>query len=124
MSIYDTIGGAAAVQAAVEQFYSRVLADPRLQGFFTDVDVQRLKTHQRAFITAALGGPQIFAGRDMAAAHAGLGITDADFDAVVAHLAGTLTDLGVADDQVGQIGATLAPLRGQIVTTTDSAVAS
>ncbi|MGI5175756.1 group I truncated hemoglobin [Dactylosporangium sp. CA-152071] len=123
MSIYDTIGGAAAVQAAVEQFYARVLTDPRLESFFTGVDVQRLKTHQRAFITAALGGPQIFAGRDMAAAHAGLGITDADFDAVVAHLAGTLTDLGVADDQVAQIGATLTPLRGQIVTTTDSVVA-
>ncbi|MFF5225138.1 group 1 truncated hemoglobin [Dactylosporangium sp. NPDC000521] len=124
MSIYDTIGGAAAVQAAVEQFYTRVLTDPRLEGFFTDVDIQRLKTHQRAFITAALGGPQIFAGRDMAAAHAGLDITDADFDAVVAHLAGTLTDLGVADDQVAQIGATLAPLRGQIVTKTDSVIAS
>ncbi|GAA2339541.1 group 1 truncated hemoglobin [Dactylosporangium salmoneum] len=90
----------------------------------TDVDIQRLKTHQRAFIAAALGGPQIFAGRDMAAAHAGLDITDADFDAVVAHLAGTLTDLGVADEQVAQIGAALAPLRGQIVTKTDSVVAS
>ncbi|MEV0570388.1 group 1 truncated hemoglobin [Dactylosporangium sp. NPDC050588] len=123
MSIYDTIGGAAAVQAAVEQFYARVLTDPRLESFFTGVDVQRLKTHQRAFITAALGGPQIFAGRDMAAAHAGLEITDADFDAVVAHLAGTLTDLGVADDQVAQIGAALAPLRGQIVAATDSVVA-
>ena len=124
MSIYDTIGGAAAVQVAVEEFYTRVLTDPRLEGFFTDVDVQRLKAHQRAFIAAALGGPQFFDGRDMAAAHAGLAITDADFDAVVAHLAGTLTDLGVADDQVARIGAALAPLRGQIVGTADPVVAS
>jgi hemoglobin len=124
MSIYDAIGGAQAVQAAVEQFYTRVLNDPRLAGFFTDVDIQRLKTHQRAFIAAALGGPQLFAGRDMATAHAGLGITDADFDAVVAHLAGTLTDLGVPADQVTEIGAALAPLRGQIVTATESVVGS
>lgn len=124
MSIYDAIGGAAAVQVAVERFYTRVLADPRLKGFFTDVDVQRLQAHQRAFIAAALGGPQIFDGRDMAAAHAGLNITDADFDAVVAHLAGTLTDLGVPADPVARIGAALAPLRVQIVGKTDPVVAS
>jgi hemoglobin len=52
----------------------------------------------------------------MAAAHAGLDITDADFDAVVAHLVGTLAGLGVPEETIGQIGGALAPLRGDIVT--------
>ena len=116
MSIYDSIGGAPAVGAAVDDFYARVLADPRLAPFFTSVDLHHLKAHQRAFIAAAIGGSEIYQGRDMAAAHAGLAITDADFDAVVGHLVATLTGLGVPPETIGQIGGALAPLRADIVT--------
>ena len=49
----------------------------------------------RAFVASALGGPAVYAGRDMAAAHRGLHITDAAFDAVVGHLVGALDSLGV-----------------------------
>jgi hemoglobin len=116
MSIYESIGGAAAVHAAVDDFYTRVLADPQLAPFFTGTDMNRLKAHQRSFIAAAIGGPEIFAGRDMAAAHAGLGVSDADFDAVVGHLVATLTGLGVPAETIGQIGSVLTPLRDDIVT--------
>ena len=115
MSIFDSIGGAPAVQAAVDGFYARVLADPALGPVFAGVDVDRLKGHQRAFMAAALGGPQLYAGRDMASAHAGLGITGAQFDAVVGHLVATLTALGVPDVTIGEIGAALLPLRADIV---------
>ena len=117
MSTYDSIGGAPAVRAAVDDFYARVLADPRLAPFFAGTDLERLMVHQRAFLAAAIGGPQIFAGPDIAGAHAGLGIGNGDFDAVVKHLAGTLTALRVPEDTVGQIGGALAPLRDDIVTT-------
>ena len=116
MSIYDSIGGAGAVRAAVDDFYARVLADGRLAPFFTETDLNRLKAHQRAFIAAAIGGPEIYQGRDMASAHAGLGIADSDFDAVVGHLVDTLSGLGVPEETIGQIGSVLAPLRSDIVT--------
>ena len=116
MSSYESIGGESAVRAAVDDFYARLLADRQLAAFFTGTDLRRLQAHQRAFIAAALGGPEIFAGREMAAAHAGLGIGDSDFDAVVGHLVGTLTALGVPEITIGQIGEALAPLRGAIVT--------
>jgi hemoglobin len=116
LSIYDSIGGASAVRAAVDDFYARVLADPQLAPFFTGTDLNRLKAHQRAFIAAAIGGPEIFQGRDMASAHGGLGISDADFNAVVEHLVGTLTGLGVPAETIRQIGSALAPLRSDIVT--------
>jgi hemoglobin len=114
-TIYDTIGGPAAVSAAVTQFYQRVLADPELAPFFAGTDMTRLESHQRAFIAAALGGPQLYAGRSMAAAHAGRGIPDTAFDAVVGHLGATLIDLGVPAETVGVIAGTLAPLRADIV---------
>lgn len=116
MTIYDTIGGAPSVSAAVDKFYIRVLDDPTLAPFFEGADMDRLKSHQRSFIAAAIGGPEIYAGRDMAAAHAGLGISDENFAAVVGHLVDTLKELGVPDDTIGQIGGALAPLQAQIVT--------
>jgi NTE family protein len=59
MSIYDSIGGAAAVRAAVDDFYDRVLADPELAPFFDGTDMRRLKAHQRSFVAAAIGGPEL-----------------------------------------------------------------
>lgn len=115
MSIYDQIGGAAAVSATVDTFYAKVLADPDLAPFFADTDMDRMRSHQRAFIAAALGGPDPWVGRHMAQAHAGLGIADAHFDAVVGHLVATLTELGVGEDQIAAIGEALGPLRGEVV---------
>jgi hemoglobin len=116
MSIYDSIGGAPAVSAAVDDFYIRVLGDPGLAPFFSGTDLPALKAHQRAFIAAAIGGSEIYQGRDMAAVHRGLEIADDDFDSVVGHLVDTLTSLGVPAEAISQIGAALAPLRTDIVT--------
>ena len=114
-SVYEQIGGAAAVAAAVDLFYAKVLADPDLAGYFQGVHLPGLRAHQRAFITAALGGPDTYRGRDMGAAHAGRGITGEDFDAVVGHLGATLTELGVPADTIGTIAGALAPLKDDIV---------
>ena len=114
-TIYDEIGGEAAVSAAVEIFYGKVLDDPSLAGYFDRVDMADLQTHQRDFIGAALGGPVSYEGRSMKEAHAGLGITDEAFDAVVGHLGDTLTDLGVPGPTIGTIAGALAPLKTEIV---------
>jgi hemoglobin len=114
-SIYDQIGGGPAVAAAVDDLYARVLGDRELARYFAGIDMTRQKRHLRAFVAAALGGPQLYAGRDMSAAHGRLGITAAAFDGVVAHLAGALAGLGVAPAQINVIAGTLAPLRADIV---------
>lgn len=59
---FDSIGGTDAVAVAVDQFYERVCADPDLEGYFDGVDVKRLKSHQRSFIAAAIGGSEIYRG--------------------------------------------------------------
>jgi hemoglobin len=115
VTVYDTIGGQAAVDAVVDELYRRILDDPDLATYFDGIDVDQIKRHQRAFIAAALGGPDAYPGRTMQAAHAGRRITDAAFDKVVVHLVATLRQLDVPGDVVGQIGDALAPLRGQIV---------
>lgn len=117
-TIYEQIGGSAAVNAAVDLFYDKVTSDPGLAPYFTGVEMPRLKGHQRAFLTAAMGGPTAYKGRDMGTAHAELLLTDADFDAVVGHLVATLEELKVPAETIGQVGEALAPLRAEIVTRT------
>jgi hemoglobin len=114
-SIYDRIGGAPAVSAAVDDLYARIMGDRGLAHYFADIDWARQKAHLRAFVAAALGGPQLYAGRDMHAAHAGLGVTAGAFDAVVAHLAAALAGLGVPAADIDAIAGKLAPLSAQIV---------
>ena len=118
--IYDRIGGAAALQAAVDAFYVRVLADPVLQPFFADVNKGALKAKTRAFLAQALGGPAAYKGRDMRTAHARLKIAQKHFDRVAGHLVDTLKSLGVDSETVREIVTVVAPLADDIVNTKES----
>lgn len=121
MSVYDDIGGAPAVTLAVSVFYHRVTADESLAPWFSGVDIDRLVAHQRAFLTVALGGPDVFTGRTMAHAHGGLGITMEAYDRVIEHLAYALLDTGLTHEQVSTVVAGLEPLRSQVVDASASA---
>jgi hemoglobin len=123
-SIFSAIGGAPAVALAVDDFYARALADDLLSGYFDGVDLTKQKRHMRAFLAGAIGGPDVYAGRDMGAAHAHLNITDAAFDRVVEHLVATLTALAVPAPSIEAIGAKIAPLRAQIVAPAGAAPAA
>jgi len=115
MTIYDTIGGQAAVGTLVNELYRRALDDPDLNGYFAGTDMALLHRHQRAFIAAALGGPWTYHGRAMGDAHAGLNITDDAFDRVATHLVSILRENGVDEETIGHIADSLGPLRAQIV---------
>jgi truncated hemoglobin YjbI len=80
------------------------------------VDRDRLQQHMTHFLTAALGGPQDYTGREMAEAHAGRQITDDAFDRVIAHVVAVLDGLEVPAEWIAEIGVTVAPLRAAIVT--------
>lgn len=114
-TIYEQLGGNGGVKAAVTVFYNRVTNDDALSKWFDGVDLSRLRAHQRAFLAAALDGPQVFAGRNLADAHAGMEITDEAFTLVCEHLAITLGDLGVADDVIEAVGVRLETLRTSVV---------
>ena len=116
-SLYERLGGVAGISAAVDDFYVRVTADPRLAGFFDGTDMATLRRHQMAMLSAATGGPNEYRGRIMAEGHAGRHITNEHFDAVVGHLVEALTALGVDPKTIDEVGAALLPLRADIVTT-------
>ncbi len=118
-TLYERIGGKAAVDAAVDKFYDRVLADERINHFFEGVDMQKQRGHQRAFLTFAFGGTPNYDGRSMRTAHQRLveqlNLTDEHFDAVVEDLAVTLTELGVSDDLIGEVAGVAESIRGEVL---------
>jgi hemoglobin len=115
-SIFDRIGGAPAVNAAAELFYRKVLSDPKLSGYFDDVDMDGQVAKQAAFLTVALGGPNNYTGRDLRTAHAPLqGLTDEHVDLVIGHLAATLAELGVAQDDIAAAGAIANSVRDDVL---------
>ena len=94
-SLYDRLGGAAAIGGLIEAFYVRVLADPKLAPFFQNTPMDRLHTMQSQFFSMALGGPVEYTGRSMGQVHHGRGITKVHFAHFVEHLIETLKDIGV-----------------------------
>ena len=117
-TLYDRIGGDAAVNAAVDVFYRKVLADDRINQFFEGVDMEKQAAKQKAFLTFAFGGPAKYSGKDMRLGHAHLvekGLNNSHFDAVMENLGGTLKELGVADDLIGEAAAIAESVRGDVL---------
>lgn len=105
-TLYEQLGGQAAVDAAVDIFYRKVLSDDRINRFFEGVDMDKQAAKQKAFLTMVFGGPNSYTGLDMRKGHAHLverGLNDSHFDAVVENLGATLKELGVADELIQQV---------------------
>lgn len=118
MTIYEQLGGRPAIEAAVEDFYRRVLADSELSPFFDDIDMDKQMAKQAAFLTMVTGGPNEYTGRDMRNAHAKLvarGIGDRHVDLVIKHLGDTLAGLGVAPELIAQVAAVAESVRGDVL---------
>ena len=117
-TLYEQLGGAAAIDAAVDIFYGKVLADERIRHIFAQTDMDRQRTHQKAFLSMVFGGPNAYQGRDMRAGHARLvaeGLNDSHFDAVVELLGATLIELGVAHGLIAQVAAVAESVRAPVL---------
>ncbi|WP_433309687.1 group I truncated hemoglobin [Micromonospora chersina] len=115
ISHYERIGGGAAVKAAVELFYDKVLADPDLAGYFTDVNMPEQRRHLALMLAVVLGGPNEYAGRGLAEAHQPLNIPVAHYAKVGEHLTATLVELGVPADVIADVHVVLGQVQDQVV---------
>ena len=118
LSLYDRIGGAAAVEAAVDVFYDKVLNDYRINRFFDGIDMNAQAVKQKAFFTMAFGGPNTYTGADLRSAHAGLvklGLGNDHFDAVMEHLGATLQELNVPAELIAEAAALAESTRKDVL---------
>ncbi len=117
-SLFEKIGGEPAVDAAVDIFYRKVLADDTVNKFFEGVDMDKQAAKQKAFLTMAFGGPHNYTGEDMRRGHAHLvarGLNDAHFDAIMGHIAATLTELNVPPELIKQAAAIAESTRKDVL---------
>ncbi len=114
---FERLGGESGIRTAVDRFYARVLADPRLTPYFEGAEVERLKASQGAFLSAVLGGPGRYTGPSITEAHTDRRIPREAFDSVLDHMVDALGDLSVDSDIIERIVQTLASLEGEVVET-------
>lgn len=114
--LYDRLGGKDAITAVVDDFVANVAADKRINAFFTNADIPGLKQKLVDQICEVSGGPCKYTGKDMKAAHAGMGVKDADFNALVEDLVKSLDKFKVPEPEKSELLGTLGGMKGDIVT--------
>lgn len=114
-SLYHKLGGQAAISAAVDAFYVKVLKDERVKHFFDDVSMPKQHRKQKEFFSAALGGPLPWTGKDMRKAHDGMGLTETHFNAIAENLIATLQDLKISQELIDQVIAVVATTKDDVL---------
>jgi hemoglobin len=119
-TLYDRLGGKKAIVAVVDDFVGNCAGDTRINNFFaaTAADKTRLAKFKGNLvdqICEAAGGPCKYKGKDMKTAHQGMGISSADFDALVEDLVKALDKFKVAKADKDTLLGVLGPMKAQIV---------
>ncbi len=102
-SLYERIGGETAISQTVIKLYDKILDDPELSPFFENIDVDRLRNSQKAFVTLAFGGNNHYTGKNLRASHQNSvknGLNNKHFDLVVMHLTNSMRELGVSEELI------------------------
>ena len=114
-SLYDRLGGKPAITAVVDDFVANVAADNRINGFFANTDIPRLKRLLVEQICAGSGGPCTYSGRDMKTTHTGMGVQDPHFSALVEDLVKSLDKFKVPAREKNELLGVLGPMKTDIV---------
>lgn len=119
-SLYLRLGGNSAISAVIDQFVANVAGDARINAFFADAasDPARLTKLRNNLINqvgAATGGTEKYTGLDMKTSHAGMGIEDSHFTALVEDLSKALDKFSVPATEKTELLTALGGLKGDIV---------
>ena len=114
-SLYDRLGGQGAITAVVDDFLGNVVADARINARFANADAAHLKQMLVDQICAATGGPCEYKGKSMPEAHAGMGITEDEFNALVEDLVKSLDKFQVGETEKNELLSALGGMKGDIV---------
>jgi hemoglobin len=118
-SIFERLGGEAAVMLAVPLFYEKVLEDQRVAHFFAGLDMDTQTKKQVSFMSRALGGPREHHGKELRPAHKALveekGLSDEHFNAIVELLVQTLAEMGVDDALQADVASALETTRAEVL---------
>src|SRR3989441_12474626 len=113
-SLYERLGRIESISAVVEDFRDRVARDDRINQKFARTDLGRLTRMLIDQVCQAAGGPCTYTGRSMKDAHAGMGVTSGEVDALVGDLVATLNEFKVGTTGQGELLGGLGPPKPDI----------
>jgi len=119
-TLYDRLGGQPAIEAVANGLVDRILADGRVNKWFTHAAANTENTNAykgklATFLCASFGGPCKYTGPDMITAHRGRGVTSEAFNAVAQDLVTQLDQLKVPEKEKNQVMAIVGSLKPYIV---------
>ena len=114
-AVFEAFGGVEGVSRIIDDLVDRSVRDPRLEEIFKPTDLVRLRRTLKEQVCFILGGPCAYTGRDMASSHKDLGVTTAEFNALVENLQGAMDDAGVPFRAQNRLLAKLAPMKDDVV---------
>jgi hemoglobin len=117
-SLYKRLGGYDAITTFVHDLMPRLRTDPFLAIYWKGISEDSARRGDQLlidFICAAFEGPTYYAGRDMKTSHKGLGITEAEWEIFMPHVASALDSVGVAPREKTEFLEITAGLKWDIV---------
>lgn len=114
-ALYQSLGGQRGLNSLMDDFMLRLLADPRMNPFFKDVDQAHVKAQLVAQFCEVAGGPCKLNGPDMKKVHSGFDINKANFNALVEVLQQSMDAQGIAFTAQNRLLAQLAPMHRDII---------
>lgn len=119
-SLYHRLGEKKGIAAVVDDFVGNCASDTRINSFFaaTAADPARLDGFKSKLvdqICQASGGPCKYTGKTMKEAHAGMGVNDEHFTALVEDLVKALDKHHVAESDKQTLLGVLGPMKSDIV---------
>lgn len=114
--LYQAFGEKPGLVALMDDFMTRLLADPRTGPHFKPANQQHVKAQLVDQFCALGGGPCVYKGADMKTSHAELDIKKSDFHALVEVLQSSMDARGIPFRQQNAMLALLAPMHRDIIT--------
>ena len=117
-TLYETIGGRSKINAAIQLFYNKVLADETLRPFFDGAGMDHLRARQSMFVSMLLGGKVVYTGKDIHSAHEAarkMGMNETHFESFLKHFRAALEETGVPADKLDQVLKLLESSRSDVI---------
>lgn len=113
--LYQAFGEQAGIRSLMDDFVLRLKADARIGTQFRDTNPAQLAGSLTDQLCQLAGGPCTYKGPDMKTAHADMGITRADFNALVEVLQASMNAKGIPFARQNQMLALLAPMHRDVI---------
>jgi hemoglobin len=114
-ALYSGLGEKAGIDKIVADFIPLILADQRINQFFSKLDKPQFAALLADQFCELAGGPCKYQGRDMYTTHDGMGISNAHFNALAEDLQIAMEKNNIASSVSNKLIAKLAPMQRPIV---------